>query len=132
MGQNSLVKHVGTHLTIPIKPIYPPAIPNLENECFLTRSMDSVEYVAKSVEYSLSPSGALRSFIKFWILLSIYLAVPPVFIIPVLLFIITDLQQLAISGEDLSQHLFQSLLYLAGGVLSVIVVLWFVRRFLRS
>lgn len=132
MAQNSLVKHVGTHLSIPIKPIYPPAIPNLDNECFLTRSFDSVAYVSKSVEYSLSPSGALRSFIKFWILLSMYLAIPPVFIIPVLLFIISDLQQLSISAEDVSQHLFQSLLYLAGGVFSVVVVLWFVRRFLRS
>jgi hypothetical protein len=61
----------------PIYPLNPPTVePTLEHLSFLERSTEVLRYTLLSLEYSLSPKGRLRQWIKLNILLFLWLGIP--------------------------------------------------------
>jgi len=69
----------------PITSINPPTVePNLEHLSFLERSTEVLRYTLLSLEYSLSPKGRLRQWIKLNFLLFLWLGIPLLLFTPLI------------------------------------------------
>lgn len=129
----SLPQVLKNQLIIPPKSISPPTVSaDLPTKSFLERSAESLSFTLASIEYSLSPSGALRSWVKFWILLCLYVSIPILLFTPLISYV---MQEFSIITQDFytgSQYLCHSMFYVGTIVLVVVVLLALLKSFLRS
>jgi hypothetical protein len=72
-------------------PVAPPEVdPNLPLLPAIQRSSEVLRYKILQLEYTISPEGGLRGWLRFNVLVSILLAIPALFLVPVITFILSS------------------------------------------
>lgn len=104
-------------------PIQAPEVdPDLTALSPIERSAEVLRYKFLQLEYALSPSGALRGWLKLNLLLCLLLAIPAVFIVPILTAVLSAFETWTALLHAAARNLFYALLYLLG----IIILLTFV------
>lgn len=121
-----------THLTVVAEPILPYTLPSdLMQRNFLERSIITLEFALRSIEFSLNKGGQLRAWFKLWCLLLLYTSIPILLITPILSFLIHEFNGISSYLLLTSRDLFYSILYISGGIVTLILLLLFIRKLLR-
>jgi len=98
------------YLQIPERiPIERPTVDlHFTEQHFLNRSVESIQYCLLNFEYSLSPSGRLRQWIKLNLLLFLWIGIPVFMLLPVVTVFFSEFSTLSGYFNEIVNNLFQS------------------------
>lgn len=132
-NNHSIQNRLKPYVCIISEPINPFQVPqDLIERNFIERSVITLEFALKSVEYSLSPHGQLRAWFKFWCLLFLYSSIPILLITPILSFLLHEFTGISNDLLLTSHDLFYSILYLSGGTITLILLLLLIRKLIKA
>ncbi len=104
--------------------IQPPRIPSrFTQQPFLERISEAIRYSILNLEYSLSPSGALRQWLKLNGLLFLWFGVPTFLLVPVVTSLMNQCVSISAYFQATVQNLMHALvpLFILVGILSILI-----------
>jgi hypothetical protein len=109
--------------------VAPPQIdPHLDDMNILQRTAEILRYRLMALEYTLSPCGALRAFLKLCVALGLLLSIPALLIVPVLIVLFQGLADLAAAIAAICMGILQAILAVFGIVVAGGMLAAFCRR----
>ena len=107
------------------KPHVDPELPYLPT---IERSSETIHYSLKSLEYSISPKGKLRQWIKLNLILFLWICIPVIFFIPLITYCFSQFASITGYFNECTFNLLHSLPPLLIVVIVLAVILAILRR----